>query len=99
MIDPQCVTQRTDLQHRMELPRGPQTRERMMDRLIIQQIRSLSAQAIDELKALGGNCLTDYITLTCDLASKALDRSRHLIYLATMARSGKTSFKHIWYPT
>jgi len=39
------------------------------------------------LGGLDGNCLTDYVTVARDLAGKALNRPRHLVYLATMARS------------
>jgi len=72
-----------DLRHRTELPRVPQTRGKMTDKLRPDVWLWLSAQTFEAQKP-GGNCLTDYVTMTCDLASKALDGPRHLVYLTTM---------------
>jgi hypothetical protein len=44
----------------------------------------------DELEC--GNCLTDYVTVTCDLARKTFDRPSDLVYLATITARSKEFF-------
>jgi hypothetical protein len=52
----------------------------------------LSGTVVYELEC--GNCLTHYVTLTCDLAGKAFNRTGDLVYLATTTAGSKAFQTH-----
>lgn len=45
---------------------------------------------VDKLEC--GDCLTHYVTVTCDLACEAFDRASNLVYLATTTAWSKKLF-------
>jgi hypothetical protein len=51
----------------------------------------LGTLVVDKLEC--GDCLTHYVTVTCDLACEAFDRASDLVYLATTTAWSKKLFK------